>query len=124
MNIEKHLEVGVRWIRVHHERFWAITGTVLLSLLFCALLIHHQQTESDDAWSQLGGIQSKLTQGRLEEAHKGLDSWEPRFQGSDAATYAKFLKGDLLYRTSDYVQASHVYGDIVQTGRPELTKPL
>jgi TolA-binding protein len=124
MDIEKHLEVGVKWIREHQERFWAITGTALLSLLFIGLLIHHQQTESDDAWFQLGGIQSQLAQGKLEEARKGLETWEPRFQGSDAATYAKFLRGDLLYRTSDYVQASQVYGDIVQTGRPEVTKPL
>ena len=124
MNLEKQIEETVRWIREHQERFWAITGTALLSLLFIALLIHHQQTESDDAWSQLGGIQSQLAQGKFEEARKGLESWEPRFQGSDAASYAKFLKGDLLYRTSDYVQASQVYGDIVQAGRPEVVKPL
>jgi outer membrane protein assembly factor BamD (BamD/ComL family) len=124
MNIEKYLEVGVKWVREHQERFWAITGTVLLSLLFIALLVHHQQTESDEAWFQLGGIQSQLAQGKFDETRKGLDSWEPRFQGSDAATYAKFLKGDLLYRTSDYAQAAQVYGGIAQTGRPEPTRPL
>jgi outer membrane protein assembly factor BamD (BamD/ComL family) len=124
MDLEKHLETGVRWIREHQEQFWAITGTVLLSFLFIGLLIHHQQTENDEAWSQLGMIQSQLVQGRMEDVRKGLENWEPRFQGSGAATYAKFIKADLLYRTSDYAQASQLYSDIALTGRPESVKPL
>jgi outer membrane protein assembly factor BamD (BamD/ComL family) len=34
------------------------------------------------------------------------------------------MKADLLYRTSDYVQAAALYGDLAQTGRPDLLKPL
>jgi outer membrane protein assembly factor BamD (BamD/ComL family) len=123
-DIEKHIEEGVRWIREHQERFWAITGTSLLMILFFALLIHHRQTENEEAWFQLGGIQSQLAQGKLDETRKGLESWEPRFQGSSAETYAKFMKADLMYRTTDYVQASQLYGEIVQTGRPDPAKPL
>jgi len=124
MNIEPHLEMAVKWVREHQERFWAITGTAFLSILFIALLVHHQQTESDEAWSQLGALQSELTQGKYEETRKGLETWETRFRGTDASTYAKFLKADLSYRTSDYVQAAQIYGDIGQTGRPEPTRPL
>jgi len=29
-----------------------------------------------------------------------------------------------MYQTSDYVQASQIYGDVSQTGRPEPTRPL
>ncbi len=124
MNIEKHLEEAAKWVREHQERFWAITGTAFLSILFIALLVHHQQTESDEAWSQLGALQGQLTQGKYEETRKGLETWEARFRGTDASTYAKFLKADLFYRTSDYVQAAQLYGDIGQTGRPEPTRPL
>jgi TolA-binding protein len=89
-----------------------------------ALVIHHRETEATEAWFELGGIQSREMQGKLEEARKALDTWESRFQGTEAATYATFMKADLLYRTSDYVQAAQIYGDIAQTGRPELVKPL
>jgi hypothetical protein len=124
MNVEKALEDAVLWVREHQERFWAITGTAFLSILFIALLVHHQQIESDEAWSQLGALQGLISQGKYEETHKGLDAWETRFRGTDASTYAKFLKADLLYRTSDYIQAAQVYGDIGQTGRPEPTRAL
>ena len=124
IEIEKHLDEAVKWVREHQERFWAITGTAFLSILFLALLIHHQQLESDEAWSQLGALQGQLSQGKWDETRKGLETWEARFRGTDASTYAKFIKADLLYRTSDYVQAGHVYGDISQTGRPEPTRPL
>ena len=124
MNLEKHIEEAARWIREHQERFWAISGTTLLALLFVALLINHRETENEEAWSQLGSIQGQLAQNKWEEARKGLDVWNVRFQGSDASTYAKFLKADLLYRTSDYIQASQLYGEIAITGRPEPTRPL
>ncbi len=121
---EKYLNQAVKWIHEHQERFWAISGGILLSLLFIGLIIHHRQTESDEAWSQLGAIQGQLMQEKFEDARKGLENWQARFQSSDASTYAKFMKADLLYRTSDYVQASQVYGDIVQTGTPNAIKPL
>ena len=123
-NFEKYLEAAVHWIRDHQERFWAITGTSFLSILFIALLIHHAQTESDAAWIQLGGVQGQLTQGKWDETRKGMESWEARFRGTDASTYEKFLKADLCYRTSDYAQAAQIYGDIAQNGRPEAARPL
>jgi len=51
-------------------------------------------------------------------------AWEARYRGTDASTYEKFLRADLSYRTSDYVQAAQVYGDLSQTGRPEPTRAL
>jgi len=35
-----------------------------------------------------------------------MESWEARYRGTDASTYEKFLRADLSYRTSDYVQAA------------------
>jgi hypothetical protein len=122
--LEKYLNQAALWIRENQERFWAITGGTLLSLLLLGLIIHHRQTESDEAWSQLGTLQGQLMQGKLEDVRKGLDGWQARFSGSDAATYAKFMKADLFYRTTDYVQASQVYADIAQTGHPDSVKPL
>jgi hypothetical protein len=124
INIEKHLEMAVTWVRQHQERFWAITGTAFLSILFIALLVHHREAESDEAWSQLGALQGQLGQGKYEDTRKGLEAWDTRFRGTDASTYAQFLKADLLYRTSDYAQAAQIYGDIGRTGRPEPTRAL
>jgi len=121
-NIEKYIEEAVRWIREHQERFWAITGTTLLSFLFIALLIHHHETETSEAWMQLGGVQSQLAQGKMEDARKSLSSWETRFQRSDAASYANFIKADLAYRTSDYVQAGQIYGEAQKLAQSFLDK--
>jgi outer membrane protein assembly factor BamD (BamD/ComL family) len=124
MNFEKSLQETIQWVREHQERFWAIAGTAFLTILFIALVLHHHQTESEESWNQLGNIHGQLMQGKMDEARKNLDAWQARFPGSDAATYAKFMKADLLYRTSDYAQAAQVYGEIVQTGSPDVLKPL
>ena len=73
---------------------------------------------------QLGGVQSQLAQGKMEDARKSLSSWETRFQRSDAASYANFIKADLAYRTSDYVQAGQIYGEVSASGQPEVVRPL
>src|SRR5258706_15329864 len=101
IHMEKHIEEAVKWIREHQERFWGISGTTLLALLFIILLVHHHDTENEEAWTQLGGIQRLLAQNKWEEARKGLETWNTRFQGSNGATYAKFLKAVLVYRTSN-----------------------
>ncbi len=113
-----------QWIQTHQEQFWAIFGSVVLAILFVGLAINHHTKETDEAWTQLGVIQGQLVQGKLNDARKGLDAWQPRFQNSSSATYAKFLRADLLYKTSDYVQASQVYGDVYQSGHPDPLKPL
>ena len=99
-------------------------GATFLFVLLIALVLHHRETDTNEAWFELGGIQSQEMQGKLEEARKSLDTWESHFQGTEAATYAKFMKADLLYRTSDYAQAAQVYADLAQTGQPDLVKPL
>ena len=122
--LEKLIAEAAQWIREHQERFWAITGTALISVLFISLVIHHRQTENDEAWFQLGSIQGQLMQGKFAEARSALSNWEPRFQGSDAGSYAKFMKADLFYKTTDYAQASQLYGELAQTGRPDSVRPL
>jgi outer membrane protein assembly factor BamD (BamD/ComL family) len=121
---EKHLAEAAAWIHDHQEKFWAITGGSLLFILLIVLMVHHRETENNEAWFQLGAIQGQLMQGKMDDVRKGLDGWNERFHGTDAATYAKFMKADLLYRTSDYVQASQIYADLAQTGRPNLIRPL
>ena len=121
---EKVLNQSVLWIREHQERFWAITGATLLSFLFIGLVIHHRDTEKTEAWYQLGTLQGQLMQGKYADAQKGLDSWQTRFRGTSAGTYAQFMKADLLVHTSDYAQASQIYGEIANVGSPEAMKPL
>lgn len=124
MDIEKSVEKAVKWIQQNRERFWAITGTVVLSVMLVVLLVSRKQKETEEAWLQLGTVQSQLSQGQIDQARKGLDEWKARFSGSDAASYAKFLQADLAYRTSDYAQASQIYGDLAATGTPALVRPL
>jgi len=121
---EKYLAEAAAWIHGHQEKFWAITGGSLLCILLIVLVVHHRETESNEAWFQLGGIQGQLMQGKLEETRKSLETWNERFRTTDAATYGEFMKADLLYRTSDYVQAAQIYADLVQNGHPDLVKPL
>jgi outer membrane protein assembly factor BamD (BamD/ComL family) len=121
---EKFLVDAVAWIRTHQERFWAITGGSFLFILLVALMIHRRETESTEAWFQLGGIQGQLMQGKVDAVRKALDTWNERFGTTDAATYAKFMKADLLYRTTDYAQAAQVYADLAQSGQPDLLRPL
>ena len=124
MNFEKFLHEAAGWVREHQEQAWGIAGGTLLFALLITLVIRHHETELNEAWIELGGVQTREMQGKLEEARKAMDTWESHFQGTEAATYATFIKADLLYRTSDYAQAAQVYGEIVQTGRPDLLRPL
>jgi tetratricopeptide (TPR) repeat protein len=124
MNFEKQLEVAAKWIHANQEKFWAITGGSFLFILLIVLMVHHRETENNEAWFQLGGIQGQLMQGKLEDVRKSLDTWNDRFRATDAATYGKFMQADLLYRTSDYVQASQIYADLAQSGHPDIVRPL
>lgn len=124
MDLEKNIERSVAWIKQNQERFWAITGTTLLAILFVALLIRHRQKENEEAWFQLGGIQSQLAQSHFAEAQKGLEGWDSRFRSGSARAYASFLKADLAYRTTDYPQATQIYATLAQSGSPESIRPL
>lgn len=121
---EKYLQEAVMWIRANQERFWATVGASILAVLFIGLLIHHRQTESEAAWTQLGNIQGTLMQGKFDETRKALDTWETRFKTTDADTYERFMKADLLYNTSNYAQAANVYADLAATGEPAVVRPL
>jgi hypothetical protein len=121
---EETLKICIGWIRMHQEQFWAITGTVLGALLLIFFMINRRQTENEEAWAQLGNAQGLVMQARVADATKALDQWEARYKGTTATTYAKFLRGDLLYNTSNYAAAAQIYGDIAQTGRPPVVRPL
>ena len=82
------------------------------------------ESENEEGWVQLGAPQSMLTQGHYDDARKSLDGWDARFRGTSGASYAKFLRADLLYRTSDYIQAAQIYSQLSQTGSPALVRPL
>lgn len=124
MNWEKKIEEWVKWIRGNQEKFWAVTGMSLLLILFVGLLIQRRSQEADEAWFQLGTVQSQISQNHLADAAKSLSEWESRFQGTRAAGYASFLKADLAYRTTDYTQAIQIYSRLAQSGRPDVLRPL
>src|SRR5579864_4413863 len=122
--VEAALQKAVLWVQTHREQFWAIFGTAAMGVALIVFVIRHRQMENEEAWIQLGPIQGQLMQGQTSQAAKGLQDWNNRFHGSSASTYAKFMKADLLYRTSDYATAAQAYSDLSQTGQPPETRPL
>ena len=118
------IQAALRWIETHREQFWSAAALVFLAGLFAFFIVRHHQTENEEAWNQLGAVQGQLTENETEAARKSLSAWEPRFADSSAATYAQFLKADLLYKTSDYAQAAQVYGQLAQSARPLDLRPL
>lgn len=124
MNLEKVIENAISWIRQHQERFWAVVGVFVLSVALCVMVWRHHETEKAEAWNRLGIIQSQLMQNQYDTARKSMDEWMQRFNRSDAGVYGQFIKADLLFRTSDYVAAAELYGEIAQTGRPAEMRPL
>ncbi len=121
---EQKVREVLRWIRSHNEQALAMAGLFLLVVALVAFMIHHHQIENEEAWNQLGVTQGQLMQGQTAETRQSLDTWEQRFKGSNAATYARFLRADLLYRTSDYATAATTYSDLAVTGRPDEIRPL
>ncbi len=95
-----------------------------MSLLVVLFWLHNRQLQNDMAWYQLGAAQGDLIQGRLVDARKALDEWNQHYSGSSATAYAKFLQADLLYKTSDYVTAAQIYGDLAQTAPAQDMRPL
>ena len=121
---EEVLRGYIEWIRGHQEQFWAMAGTLAAAVLLVFFMVSRRQEENEQAWIQLGPVQNDLQQGHYGEAAKALDAWTGRYQSADALFYAKFLRADLSYRTSDYAEAARVYGDLAQNGRPPEMRPL
>jgi outer membrane protein assembly factor BamD (BamD/ComL family) len=121
---EEKLKLYILWIRSHQEQFWAISITVLGAILLTFFMIKRRQADNEEAWTQLGAAQGYIMQGQTAPATKALDDWFARYKGTGATTYAKFLRADLLYNTSNYAGAADLYGDLVQTGRPKELRPL
>jgi len=122
--IEKKLETTFIWIREHQERFWTVIGVCVLAGVFVAFMIRQNNEQQDQAWTQLGEVHGHLMQNQIAETRKGLADFESRFAGSSAASYEKFMKADLLYKTSDYAGAAQVYGDLSATAKPLDLRPL
>lgn len=122
--LEQGVQRAVQWVRSHQEQTLAFSGLAVLAVALVIFMVRHRQAENEDAWNQLGSIQSQVMQNQSDPARKALETWEQRFQNTHAATYAKFLKADLQYRTSDYVAAGQIYADLAATGQPADVKPL
>jgi outer membrane protein assembly factor BamD (BamD/ComL family) len=118
------VQQAVRWVQTHREQFWAITGTIGVTVLLVAFMVHRRQAQNAEAWTQLGVAQGYLIQGQRAETAKALEQWFTRFQGSSATDYARFLKADLLYSTSDYAGAAQLYKNLAETGNPPVVRPL
>src|SRR5689334_4309556 len=92
--LEHAVQHSIQWIRTHQEQFWAISGTVAGAVFLIIFMMNRRETTNNDAWTQLGVAQGYVLQGHYEQAGKALDDWSTRFAGTDAATYAKFLRAD------------------------------
>jgi TolA-binding protein len=95
-----------------------------LTVAFVFFLISHRQRENEEAWNQLGALQGQAMQNQTAQALQGLNEWSKRFQGTSAGPYARFLKADLLYKTSDYAASAQIYADLTQNASPEPLRPL
>ncbi|MFA5974667.1 MAG: tetratricopeptide repeat protein [Elusimicrobiota bacterium] len=122
--IQNRFKQGLLWIETHREQFWAAVGLTLLIIVFVYFAVRHQKVQNEDAWNQLGLIHGHLVQGHFDTTRKSLQEWENRFGNSSAASYSKFLKANLLDKTSDYVTASQIYGELAQTAQPMELRPL
>jgi len=124
LSVEERILQAAAWVRSHQEQSWALAIAAAAAVAVIFFMLRQHQVQNDEAWTQLGTAQGQIMQGQLGTAAKTLESWNKRFAGSSAAAYAKFLKADLLYETSDYVSASQIYTDLAQAARPEVLRPL
>jgi len=121
---ERQIQTAITWVRTHQERFWSVTGTAVIVIVLFIFALHRHQEENAQAWTQLGVVQGQLIQGKYDDAKKSVDQWEQRFKSSSASGYERFLKADLLYKTSDYAQAAQVYGSLSESAPNQEMKPL
>jgi len=124
VRIEKYLEFSVLWITQNQERFWAIIGVIVVTVVVGGFMVKHRADFNEEAWNQLGTVQGHQMQGKTEETLKSLNEWETRFSNTSAASYAQFMKADLLMRTTDYVGAATLYATLSTTARPQSLQPL
>lgn len=121
---ERWLRQALGWVETHREQFWAALGLILLIAVFIFFAIRRHAMENEEAWNRLGTAQGHLALGKPEAARQELQEWEKRFGRSSAATYARFLKADLLSKSSDYASAAQLYDDLAQSARPADLRPL
>ena len=66
--IEKAVETAILWITQNQERFWAILGVTVVTVVVGILVLRNRAQMNEDAWNQLGSIQGQIMQGRSQEA--------------------------------------------------------
>ena len=121
---ERMMQDVVAWIQQNQERFWTTLGGTLCVVVLALFAVHRKQQQNAEAWNQLGIVQGQLMQGKMDDAKKAMGDWEKRFPSSSAGGYERFLKADLLYKTSDYTQAAQVYAGLADNAPAAEMKPL
>ncbi len=122
--LEKAIQAAILWIASNQERAWAVLGVTVVTVVVGILVLRNRAQMNEDAWNQLGTVQGHIMQGRTQEALKSVNEWESRFTGTAAASYAKFIKADLLMKTTDYAGASQIYSDLAVSANPAPLRPL
>jgi outer membrane protein assembly factor BamD (BamD/ComL family) len=121
---EQQFQLTIDWIRKYPDRFWGALGGALAAIVLVIFAVHHREQVNAQAWTQLGIVHGQLLQGKYDDAKQGLDAWEKKFPQTQAGSYEKFMKGDLLYKTTDYVQAAQVYNSLSEQATSPEMKPL
>lgn len=121
---QKYFEQAIFWITQNQERFWAIVGGIIIVIVVGILMVRNRAVLNEEAWNQLGIIQGEQFQGKTAEALKGLVEWQTKFPTSSAASYSKFMKADLLIKTTDYPAAAAQYAELATTAQPAVLQPL
>lgn len=122
--VEKRILLIVEWIKTHRERFWTILGLTVGAIIMAVFAFRHRENEAEEAWNQLGPLHQQVIQAPGANTKKALDDWRLRFGRTSAAGYEQLLKADLLYKTSEYIDAAKIYSDLAENGRPAELKPL
>jgi tetratricopeptide (TPR) repeat protein len=121
---QQRLEQAFLWVRTHQETFWSVVGTVGAAVVLAVFLVQRREGQTEQAWNELANLQGQAMQNPGPQTLKGIDEWIGKYGRASAGPYGKFLKGDLLTRTSDYTNAVKVYAELAQTASPQDYRPL
>lgn len=80
----------------------------------------YQTKLAENSWAAYYNAQAAyMTQGP-EKGFFLLDAVSDKFPGTEAAQYARLLKGDLLYAQENYAQAAEAYKPLVHSSNPSV----
>jgi tetratricopeptide (TPR) repeat protein len=121
---EFYVRETIAWIRDHREQFWTAIGIVIFAVAGVLFFIQKQKTQSDAAWMSLAQSQGLLMQGKPDDALKAVDEWLATNNGSDAASYGKFIRAEALQKSGKTVDSIAVYTDLASSASPKDMRPL